>query len=129
MMAIDLLADALNTLKTHEIKGEEKCEVRASKIVREVFKILSEKGYISGYDFVDNGKGGFFEVKLSGMINDCGVIKPRFPVKRSEWAKTEERFIPGVGVGLLVVSTSQGIMTNTDAHDKQIGGRLLAFIY
>lgn len=128
-MAIDLLADALNTLKTHEIKGEEKCEVRASKTVREVFKILASKGYITGYDFVDDGKGGFFEVKLSGMINDCGVIKPRFPVKRSEWAKVEERFIPGVGVGLLVVSTSQGIMTNADAHERQIGGRLLAFIF
>lgn len=129
MMATDLLADALNTLKTHEMKGEEKCEVRASKLVREVFRILASKGYISGYEFVDDGKGGFFEVKLSGMINDCGVIKPRFPVKRSEWAKVEERFIPGVGVGLLVVSTSQGIMTNSDANERQIGGRLLAFVF
>lgn len=128
-MATDLLADALNTLKTHEMKGEEKCEVRASKLVREVFRILASKGYISGYEFVDDGKGGFFEVKLSGMINDCGVIKPRFPVKRSEWAKVEERFIPGVGVGLLVVSTSQGIMTNSDANERQIGGRLLAFVF
>jgi len=128
-MAIDLLADALNTLKTHEIKGEEACQVRASKIVAKVFKILHEKGYISSYEFIDDGKGGFFEVRLSGMINDCGVIKPRFPVKKSDWAKVEERFIPGVGVGLLVVSTPSGIMTNSDANEKQIGGRLLAFIY
>jgi small subunit ribosomal protein S8 len=129
MMAIDLLADALNTIKTHEIKGEKKCEVRASRIVGEVFRILKEKGYIQSYDFVDDGMGGFFDVLLSGTINDCGVIKPRFPVKRSDWAKMEERFIPGVGVGLLVVSTPKGIMTNVDAHEKQMGGRLIAFVY
>ncbi|MEW5997065.1 MAG: 30S ribosomal protein S8 [Candidatus Micrarchaeota archaeon] len=128
-MSIDLLADALNTLKTHEIKGEERCEVRASRTVSEVFRILREKGYIASYEFIDDGKGGYFDVKLSGTINDCGVIKPRFPVKKSEWAKLEERYIPGVGVGLLVVSTPQGIMTNTDAQERQIGGRLLAFVY
>jgi len=128
-MVIDLLADALNTLKTHEMKGEGACQVRASKIVAEVFRILHSKGYISSYEFVDDGRGGFFEVKLSGTINDCGVIKPRFPVKKNEWAKVEERFIPGVGVGLLVVSTPKGIMTNSDAQERQIGGRLLAFVY
>lgn len=128
-MAIDLLADALNTLKTHEMKGEEKCEVRASRIVAEVFRILKDKGYIASYTFVDDGRGGYFEVSLSGTINDCGVIKPRFPVKKGEWAKVEERYIPGVGVGLLVVSTPQGIMTNADANERQIGGRLLAFVY
>jgi small subunit ribosomal protein S8 len=128
-MSVDLLADALNTLKTHEIKGEEKCEVRASGIVKEVFRILKENGYIRSYELMDDGRGGLFNVQLSGTINDCGVIKPRFPVKRSEWAKMEERYIPGVGVGLLVVSTPQGIMTNSQAQERQIGGRLIAFIF
>lgn len=128
-MAIDLLADALNTIKTHEIKGEKRCEVRASKLVGEVFRILKERGYVASYDYVDDGRGGFYEVVLSGTINDCGVIKPRFPVKKSEWAKMEERFIPGVGIGLLVVSTPKGIMTNFEAQEKQIGGRLIAFVY
>ena len=128
-MSVDLLADALNTLKTHEIKGEEKCEVKASGIVNEVFRILKENGYIRSFEFIDDGRGGFFNVQLSGTINDCGVIKPRFPVKRSEWARMEERYIPGVGVGLLVVSTPQGIMTNSQAQERQIGGRLIAFIY
>jgi small subunit ribosomal protein S8 len=129
MMSVDYLADALNTLKTHEIKGEENCRVRASKLVGEVLHILREKGYISSYEFMDNGRGGYFDIALSGTINDCGVIKPRFPVKKNEWAKMEERYIPGVGVGLLVVSTPQGIMTNAAAQDLQIGGRLLAFVY
>ena len=128
-MSKDLLADALNTMKTHEIKGEEKCEVRVSKIVGEVLRLLKDAGYIRGYEYVDDGVGGYYAVELTGTINNCGVIKPRFPVKKGEWAKVEEVYIPGVGVGMLIVSTPQGIMTNADANSRQMGGRLLAFVY
>ncbi|NYZ76847.1 30S ribosomal protein S8 [Candidatus Micrarchaeota archaeon] len=126
---VDHLADALNTMKTHEIVGQNKCSVKATKLTEEVLRLLKEHGYVKGFDMVDNGRGGNFNVDLDGRINDCGVIKPRFPVKKGEWAKKEEQYIPGVGIGLLIVSTSQGIMTNVDAEEKKIGGRLLAYIY
>lgn len=125
----DHLADALNTLKTHEIVGQTACVVKATKLIEEILGLLKEHGYVKEYKKTDDGRGGYLEVELDGRINDCGVIKPRFPVKRDDWAKTEERYIPGVGVGLLIVSTSQGIMTNVDAEDKKIGGRLLAYVY
>jgi len=128
-MSKDLLADALNTLKTHEIKGEKTCEVKASKLVREVLRLLHEGGYIASYEYVDEDRGGFFRVTLSGNINDCGVIKPRFPVKKADWARMEERYVPGYDVGMLMVTTPEGVMTNVDAAKKQIGGRLLAFVY
>jgi len=125
----DHLADALNTMKTHEMVGQNTCNVAATKLTEEVLKLLKEHGYVREFKKVEESVGGHFEVELDGRINDCGVIKPRFPVKRDGWSKTEEQYIPGVGVGLLIVSTSQGVMTNVDAEDKKIGGRLLAYIY
>ncbi len=128
-MAVDYLADALNTLKTHEYVGQNSCTVKATKLVKAVLDVLKTHGYVKDFEFVDDGRGGFFEVKLSGKINDCGVIKPRMPVKRSQWTDAEERFIPSYNVGILVVSTPQGIMTNADARELKIGGRLLAYVY
>lgn len=128
-MSIDLLGDAMNTIKTHEIAGVEECTVRASKLVGEILKLFKEQGYVTKYEFVDNGKGGYYKVVLGGFINNCGVIKPRVPVQKGEWAKVEQMYIPGVGVGMIVVSTPQGVITNQEAQDKQIGGRLLAFVY
>ena len=125
----DYLADALNTMKTHEIVGQNVCTVKATRLIEEVLKLLKHHKYLKEYKKVDDGRGGYYEVQLDGRINDCGVIKPRMPVKRQDWAKREQEFIPGFGVGLLIVSTPQGIMTNVDAEKKHIGGRLLAYVY
>jgi small subunit ribosomal protein S8 len=126
---VDRLADTLNTLKTHEMVGQRTCTVKATRLVKEVLELLKSNNYLGQYTFVDNGRGGYFTVELDGRINDCGVINPRLSVKRSEWAKLEQRFIPGVGVGLLIVTTSKGIMTNREAEGAHIGGRLLAYVY
>jgi small subunit ribosomal protein S8 len=128
-MANDTLAEALNTIKTHEREGREQCEVRPSKIVREALKILQTAGYIGDFEFVDLRQSGVFRIKLLGKINQCGVIKPRSPVKKADWASWEQRFIPGVGFGLLIVSTPKGMMTNDQAKTSGLGGRLMAYIY
>jgi small subunit ribosomal protein S8 len=125
----DHLADALNTIKTHEMVGQNVCTVQANFIISEVLRVLKEHKYLRDFKLVEDGRGNTYEVELDGRINDCGVIKPRMPVKRHDWARKEQSFIPGFGVGLLIVSTSDGIMTNTDAENKHIGGRLLAYVY
>jgi len=125
----DHLADALNTIKTHEIVGQNVCTVKATKLIGEVLKVLKEHQYLKEYHLVENGRGGLFEVQLDGRINDCGVIKPRMPVRKTDWSKKEQQFIPGFGVGLLIVSTSNGIMTNAEADRQRVGGRLLAYVY
>ncbi|HSB47074.1 MAG TPA: 30S ribosomal protein S8 [Candidatus Bilamarchaeum sp.] len=125
----DHLADALNTIKTHEIVGQSTCTVKATKLIAEILKVLKDHRYLKDYKILDDGRGGWYEIQLDGRINDCGVIKPRMPVKRNEWAKREQEFIPGFGVGLLIVSTPSGIMTNSDAEKKRLGGRLLAYVY
>ncbi len=128
-MANDPLADALNAIKTHEMFCKPACEVKPSKLVRETLKILQRKGFIGDFEFVDDGKNGYFKIKLLGKVNQCAAVKPRFAVKRSEWIEWEGKYLPGVGFGMFVVSTPLGLMTNEEAKDKGLGGRLIAYVY
>ncbi len=125
----DYLADALNTIKTHEMVGQNVCSVKATKLIEKVLLVLKEHKYLKDFKKVEDGRGGYYEVSLDGRINDCGVIKPRLPVKRQGWSAKEQEFIPGFGVGLLIVSTPGGIMTNAEAEKMRVGGRLLAYVY
>jgi len=128
-MMADHLADALNTIKTHEHVGLTRCKVRGTKLVGQILRLLKEHKYLKDYKLVDDGRGGHFQVELEGRINDCGVITPRASVRRAELAIKEQQFIPGFGVGLLILSTPGGIMTNMEAEKSRIGGRLLAYVY
>lgn len=126
---MDILADALNTLKTHEIAGQKHCTVKASKLIGKVLDILKGQGYITSYRMRDDGRGGKYEVELAGKINEAGVVKPRFPVKKGEWPRFEQRFLPAYNIGVIIVSTSRGILTNGEAQEQGIGGRLIAYVY
>jgi small subunit ribosomal protein S8 len=86
-------------------------------------------GYIGEFEFIDDGRSGKFKVQLMGRINKCGSIKPRFPVKVDNFESWEKKFLPSRNVGLLVVSTSKGVIGHKEAQEKNFGGRLLAFVY
>ena len=62
-------------------------------------------------------------------INRCGVIKPRYSVKRSEFEKWESRFLPAQDFGVLLMTTNQGVMSHDKAKEARVGGRLLAYIF
>lgn len=126
---MDILADALNTLKTHEIAGQRYCVVKASTLIGKVLEILKNEGYLASYKLVDNKRGNVYDVELAGKINEAGVIKPRLPIKKSEWPNYEQRFLPAYNIGLIIVSTSKDVITNTQAKEYGIGGRLIAYVY
>ncbi len=128
-MSVDRLSDALNAIKVNEMVGKKSCKVPATKLVRKVLEIFQAHGYIKSFSDVADGSAQFFAIELDGRINNCGTIKPRAPVKRSEWAKTEQKYIPAIGIGVLVVSTPKGVITNTEAQNAKIGGRLIAYVY
>ncbi len=128
-MRHDLFADALSIIKNAEAVGKTEAVVPANKVIKNFLEVLKNENYIGSYEFVDDGKSGFFKVGLIGKINNCRAIKPRFAVKAGEFEKWERRFLPASGFGVLVVSTSKGIMTHEEAKEKNLGGRLLAFVY
>jgi small subunit ribosomal protein S8 len=129
-MLNDPLANALSLMKNAEIKGKGTCSIHpSSKLIGGVLNLLKEKGYIGEFEYIDDGKAGVFQVKLKGNINDCGVIKPRYPIKRDELDKWESRYLPAQHFGLLIMTTTKGIVSQDEARKKGIGGKLLAYVY
>lgn len=129
-MRMDLLADALTMIKNAEKVGKEEVIIKPiSKLLRGVLDIMKREGYVGEYEVIDDGRGGVIKLKLLGKINDCGAIKPRFSVTVDEFEKFEKRFLPAYGFGILILTTSQGIMTHEEAKKKRIGGQLLAYVY
>lgn len=129
-MLNDPLANALSTIKNAEIKGMDKCTIRpSSKMIGGILSLLKDKGYVGSFEYVDDGKAGIFQVELIGNINNCGVIKPRYPIKGSDLEKWESRYLPARDFGLLILTTTEGIISHYDARKKGIGGKLLAYVY
>ncbi|MCW6158762.1 MAG: 30S ribosomal protein S8 [Thermoplasmatales archaeon] len=125
----DTLNDALISIKNASRLGRQELDVRASNLVGRVLRVFQKYGYIEEYEYVENGKGGLFKVKVAKTVNNCGVIKPRFAIKRDELERWESRYLPAQDIGILVISTTSGVMSNTEAKKKGTGGRALAFIY
>ncbi len=117
-------------IKNAEYAGKREVVIRpASKLISICLRILQANGYIGEFEFIDDGRTGKFQVQLLGRINRCGVVKPRHPVKAKKFEEIEKQYLPAVNFGLLIVSTSKGVMTHTEAKQKNLGGRLLAYIY
>ena len=127
---MDTLASGLKTIVNNELRNKRECVISpASKLLGRVLRVMQLNGYIGEFEFVDDGRSGKFKVQLLGRVNDCGAIKPRFPVKFEEIENWEKRFLPSKDVGVIVVSTPQGVVSHKEAGEKKIGGRLLAFVY
>jgi len=126
----DPLADALSHIKNTERVGKMECVIKpASKLIGNVLGVMQENGYIDEFEFVEDGKAGRFKVKLSGKINNCNAIKPRFYVRAKEYEEWEKRFLPARDFGLLIVTTSKGVIAHEKAIEAGVGGQLLAFVY
>ncbi|MEM2874032.1 MAG: 30S ribosomal protein S8 [Candidatus Nanoarchaeia archaeon] len=129
-MKHDVLADALCALKNVKEKGQKEVIVRPiSKLVIKIFEILKKEGYIEAFEIFTDKRGGHARIILSNLINDIGVIKPRFSATLEEFEKFEKRYLPAKDFGRLIVSTSKGIMTHLDAKAANQGGVLLAYVY
>ena len=129
-MLNDPLANALSTIKNAETKGMDKCIIRpSSKMIGGILSLLKDNEYVGSFEYIDDGKAGIFQVKLIGNINNCGVIKPRYPIKRGDLERWESRYLPGRDFGLLILTTTEGIISHYDARKKGIGGKLLAYVY
>lgn len=128
-MLHDPLADIMSTIKNAERVGKNSCVTRASNVVKSVLQIMQEQGYIGAFEFIDDGRGGKFKIELRGKIIDCNVIKPRYSVKVDEFEKWEKRYLPAREFGLLILSTSKGIIGHKKAKQTKTGGKLLAYVY
>ncbi|MBS3147860.1 30S ribosomal protein S8 [Candidatus Woesearchaeota archaeon] len=129
-MLNDPIANVMSSVMTYEGSGKRELLIHPiSKLMRKVLSILQEHKYVGDLEDLSEGRGGFAKLHLLGNINKCGVIKPRFSVKTMGFEKFEKRYLPANGVGILILSTPQGIMTHVQAREKGLGGRLIAYCY
>ncbi len=130
MTADDPLSNALSGLDNAESVGHLTHDVTpASDLVGSVLEVFYDRGYIDGFEFVDDGKAGEFEVELKGAINECGSVKPRHAVGADGFEKWEKRYLPARDYGTLVVTTSHGIMSHYEAREEGVGGQVIAYVY
>ncbi|MBI3190427.1 30S ribosomal protein S8, partial [archaeon] len=94
-----------------------------------VLMVMQSSGYIGSFEFIDDGKSGKFRIELIGKINMSRAIRPRFAVAHGEYEKWASRYLPSRSFGVLIVSTSKGVMTNHEAAKAQTGGRILGYVY
>jgi len=133
MVMMDTLANALASIMNNEVRGKKEAVIMpASKLIANVLRVFQKEGYIGEFEYIDDGRWGKIKVQLLGRINKCGVIKPRISVKYHELLEMSEwlrKYLPSRDIGIIVLSTSQGVMSHREAIAKRIGGIVLAYVY
>ena len=93
IMQHDPLVDVMTGLKNAEQSGKNTFEAKpSSKLIGRILNVMQSFGYIKQFEYIENGRGGAFNVTLLGAINQCGAIRPRFAVKKEGFEKFESRY-------------------------------------
>lgn len=123
------MSNACNMLKNGEKARMKEIVISpASKLLQKVFRIFQANAYIGEFERYDDGRQGKFKVALLGKINECrGLMRLNYKV--SQFEALERRLLPAPGLGIIVLTTNQGIMTMKEAEEKDIGGMTLCYIY
>lgn len=130
----DPIADYLTRLR-NAIKAQHRVvEIPSSKLKKGITKILFEQGYILNYKFIDdNVPGGTIKIALKyDPVDKVNAIKSLTRVSRPGLRQyTGYKEMPRVlnGLGIAIISTSKGLMTNKEAKAQQIGGEVLCYVY
>lgn len=132
MQITDPIADMLTRIRNANTAKHETVDVPASNMKKAIAEILNEEGYIAGYQIIEDGKQGVIRIALKYGPNKEKVISGLKRVSKPGlriYAGAEE--LPRVlkGLGIAIVSTSKGIMTDKAARKQNIGGEILAFVW
>jgi small subunit ribosomal protein S8 len=129
----DPIADYLTRLRNAIKASHRIVEIPASNIKKEITKVLHDKGYIQNYKFEENGPQGTIKIalkfnpstKLNAIVSLQRVSTPGL----RKYVKHDE--LPRVinGLGIAIVSTSKGVMTDKEARTEGIGGEVLCYVY
>ena len=128
-MRHDIIADTMFVLNNADVHGKKECIVPASNRIKNMLDVIKKEKYIGEIERIEDGKQGMFKIQMLGKINKSRCIKPNFSVKCGDFEKWEKRYLPSRNMGVMIITTTKGLMTHKKARDSDIGGRLLAYIY
>ncbi|MBQ7975126.1 MAG: 30S ribosomal protein S8 [Clostridia bacterium] len=131
MQITDPIADLLTRIRNANSAKHETVEIPASNMKKAIVEILLEEGYIKNYQVIEDGKQGIIRVTLKYAQGEkvlTGLKRVSKPGLRI-YAGAEE--LPRVlkGLGIAIISTSKGVMTDKKARKENIGGEVLAFVW
>ena len=132
MLMNDPIADMLTRVRNALIARHDTVTLPASNMKKAIAKILLDEGYIKSVDYIDDGLQGQIKIVLKYAEGKQSVIKGLKRISKPGlrvYARTEE--LPKVlgGLGIAIVSTSKGVMTDKEARKAGVGGEVLAYIW
>lgn len=132
MTMTDPIADMLTRVRNANSIKRDTVDIPASNIKKEIARILLEEGYIKGYDVIEDGKQGIIRVQLKYTKAEqrviTGIKKISKPGMRVYASKHD---VPKVlnGLGISIVSTSKGILTDKQARNEGVGGEVICYVW
>ncbi|MCQ2413508.1 MAG: 30S ribosomal protein S8 [Clostridia bacterium] len=132
MQISDVIADMLTRIRNANDAKHETVDVPASNLKKSIAQILLDEGYIKGFQIVEDGKQGIIRVTLKYTAGKGKVIRGLRRVSKPGlriYANCED--LPKVmnGLGIAIISTSKGVMTDKKARQANVGGEVLAFVW
>ncbi|MEA4890952.1 MAG: 30S ribosomal protein S8 [Peptococcaceae bacterium] len=132
MVMTDPIADFLTRIRNANSVHHEKVEIPASTLKKTMAQILKEEGFIKDFEYIEDGKQGVLRVYLKYGANKQKVISGLKRISRPGlrvYAKKDE--VPRIlgGLGIAIISTSQGVMTDKKARKQGLGGEVLCYVW
>jgi len=128
----DPIADMLTRIRNAGTAGHRRVDMPVSKLKIEIARILAENHFVLGYKVIDDGRHGSLRVYLKYTDEDRPVIRSLQRVSRPGLRRyVGAADVPRVrsGLGIAILSTSEGVMTDREARKRQVGGELIATVY
>lgn len=132
MTMTDPIADMLTRIRNANMVKHETVDVPASNMKKELARILLEEGFVRGYDVIEDGKQGIIRIQLKyGQTGErviSGLKRISKPGMRVYAAKNE---VPKVlnGLGISIISTSKGVITDRQARKENVGGEVICYVW
>jgi small subunit ribosomal protein S8 len=131
MQITDPIADMLTRIRNANNARHETVDVPASKLKLSIAKILMEEGYIKSYQFIEDGNQGVIRITLKYLGKEKVITGLRRVSKPGLRMYAGADDLPKVlrGLGIAIISTSKGVMTDKNARKEHVGGEVLAFVW
>ncbi|MGI6733742.1 MAG: 30S ribosomal protein S8 [Anaerovoracaceae bacterium] len=132
MTMTDPVADMLTRIRNANIVGHATVDIPASKMKKSIAEILLKEGYIKGFNIIDDGKQGIIRVQMKYGADKERVISGLKKISKpglKVYAKSDE--IPRVlgGLGIAIISTSNGVVSDREARKMGVGGEVICYVW
>ena len=122
-MSQDIISDGLNEIMNAKKARKNKLVVTSSKFFLDLLALAKREGYLESF------KATGHEVEIVFKLHECKSIKPRFHVRVQDLEAYMRRFLPSRQLGIIIISTSKGLLTHKEALEQGLGGSLIAYFF